>query len=254
MIWLFSLREPKGRIARWLEILSPFDFTIEYRQGSKHANADAMSRCQHPRDCDCPVVDNLENLKCGPCKKCHKRAIDMESSLVKLSGYLGQGVHEQGQAPSENESETVPICAVKTRQQVEYHNIWTPWEGGYSRSELQKLQQDDPDHGPLFKWKESDQRPTNTEVQRNSAATRHYWHLWGSIEIKDGLLCKMFCRRDGTQEHYQFLVPIKLKEEVLRNLHNSVFSGHLGTKKTKGKLIQRYYWYEMREDVDIWIS
>jgi hypothetical protein len=25
-------------------------------------------------------------------------------------------------------------------------------------------------------------------------------------------------------------------------------------KKTKGKLSQRYYWYEMREDLSIWIS
>jgi hypothetical protein len=31
-------------------------------------------------------------------------------------------------------------------------------------------------------------------------------------------------------------------------------SGHLGKKKTKGKLSQRYYWYEMREDLSIWIS
>ncbi|CAC5410573.1 unnamed protein product [Mytilus coruscus] len=37
-------------------------------------------------------------------------------------------------------------------------------------------------------------------------------------------------------------------------MHNSLLSGHLGKKKTKAKLSQRYYWYEMREDIDIWIS
>ena len=31
-------------------------------------------------------------------------------------------------------------------------------------------------------------------------------------------------------------------------------SGHLGKKKTKGKLSQRYYWYEMRENLSFWIS
>jgi hypothetical protein len=40
LIWLFSLKEPKGRIARWVEILSTFDFTVEYRPGNKHGNAD----------------------------------------------------------------------------------------------------------------------------------------------------------------------------------------------------------------------
>ena len=42
--WLFSLRDPKDRIARWLETMSAFDFTIEYRPGPKHGNVDAMSR------------------------------------------------------------------------------------------------------------------------------------------------------------------------------------------------------------------
>ncbi|CAC5410262.1 unnamed protein product [Mytilus coruscus] len=37
-------------------------------------------------------------------------------------------------------------------------------------------------------------------------------------------------------------------------MHNSLLSGHLGKKKTKAKLSQRYYWYEIREDIDIWIS
>jgi hypothetical protein len=45
LVWLFSLKEPKGRIARWLEILSAYDFTIEYRPGVKHGNADSISRC-----------------------------------------------------------------------------------------------------------------------------------------------------------------------------------------------------------------
>jgi hypothetical protein len=39
LIWLYSFKEPKGRIARWLEILSAFDFLVEYRAGVKHGNA-----------------------------------------------------------------------------------------------------------------------------------------------------------------------------------------------------------------------
>ena len=43
--WLFSLKEPSGRKARWIEVLSSYDFSIEFRKGEKHGNADAMSRC-----------------------------------------------------------------------------------------------------------------------------------------------------------------------------------------------------------------
>ena len=31
LVWLFQLKEPRGKIARWLEILSQYDFSIEYR-------------------------------------------------------------------------------------------------------------------------------------------------------------------------------------------------------------------------------
>lgn len=35
LVWLFKLREPKGRIARWIEILSQYDFSVEYRPGTQ---------------------------------------------------------------------------------------------------------------------------------------------------------------------------------------------------------------------------
>ena len=63
LVWLFSLKEPKQRISRWIEILSAYNFSIEYRPGNKHGNADAMSRCPNPRDCTCNESDNLESLR-----------------------------------------------------------------------------------------------------------------------------------------------------------------------------------------------
>ena len=38
-----------------------------------------------PWECQCNEVDTLEPLKCWPCKKCEKRAIDMKSSLLLSS-------------------------------------------------------------------------------------------------------------------------------------------------------------------------
>ena len=86
--WLFSLKEPKDRIAWWLEIMSAYQFVVEYRPGKKHGNADAMSRCQcDPSECKCPVIDgNEEILKCGPCGKCKRRANTMDSSIMDEEG------------------------------------------------------------------------------------------------------------------------------------------------------------------------
>ena len=42
--WLFALKSPEGRLARWTEMLKAYDFKIEYRPGKSNANADALSR------------------------------------------------------------------------------------------------------------------------------------------------------------------------------------------------------------------
>lgn len=53
LVWLYQLKEPKGRVARWIEILSAHNFQVEYRQGTKHGHADSLSWCPYPRDCTC---------------------------------------------------------------------------------------------------------------------------------------------------------------------------------------------------------
>ena len=41
--WL-QTQELKGKRARWMLRLQPYDFTVEYKEGKKHKNADALSR------------------------------------------------------------------------------------------------------------------------------------------------------------------------------------------------------------------
>ena len=41
---LQSFKDPEGQLARWLEILGEYQFTVEHRPGNKHSNADALSR------------------------------------------------------------------------------------------------------------------------------------------------------------------------------------------------------------------
>lgn len=42
--WLHNFKEPEGQVARWLEQLGEYEFTVQHRPGVKHGNADAMSR------------------------------------------------------------------------------------------------------------------------------------------------------------------------------------------------------------------
>jgi len=93
--WLFSLKSPTGRVAQWIETLSDYTFEVEYRKGDKHGNADGLSRCPNPQDCNCFDTDTVNSLKCGPCKKCEKRADAMQSNLAQRSDIIHQSLNRR---------------------------------------------------------------------------------------------------------------------------------------------------------------
>jgi hypothetical protein len=281
LVWLFTLREPKGRIARWIEILSSYDFSVEYRMGKKHLNADAMSRCPNPRDCQCSAVDNLEPLRCGPCKKCCKRNQDMAHQITVTTNATQDATESEEtslkQVNADNQAETpesvdtdrqeqsslpLPTRAVKTRarareempetvnmpststaqtSQPQTRQSETSQVNGCTTSMLRRKQEEDKDISPILTAMRQGVRPLSAEIATQSPVTRHYWNLWESLELRDGILHKKFYRKNGTGEHVQFLVPHSLRKDVMYQMHNTLLAGHLGRKKTTEKTLQRYY-------------
>ena len=44
LFYLHSIREPKGRQARWLQKINHYEFSIEHKPGRDHQDVDALSR------------------------------------------------------------------------------------------------------------------------------------------------------------------------------------------------------------------
>ena len=42
--YLDSMKPPTGMVARWMDLLASFRFTVQHRPGTQHGNADALSR------------------------------------------------------------------------------------------------------------------------------------------------------------------------------------------------------------------
>ena len=42
--WLLNFKNPEGQLARWLEVITQYQLTLEHRAGRIHSNADGMSR------------------------------------------------------------------------------------------------------------------------------------------------------------------------------------------------------------------
>ena len=80
LIWLTHFKNPVGQLARWIEELGQYDFSIIHRCGRLHGNADGLIRMAD----DIEVCDSyhsgsrLEDLPCYPdgchyCRRAHEQ-------------------------------------------------------------------------------------------------------------------------------------------------------------------------------------
>ena len=44
LVWIQNFKEPEGQLARWLERLQEYNFSVVHRPGVQHGNADSLSR------------------------------------------------------------------------------------------------------------------------------------------------------------------------------------------------------------------
>lgn len=65
--WIMNFKNPNHQLARWLEELRQYVFEVQYRPGSKHCNADALSRLP---TANCPHYRANVELSELPCKGC----------------------------------------------------------------------------------------------------------------------------------------------------------------------------------------
>jgi hypothetical protein len=84
--------------------------------------------------------------------------------------------------------------------------------------------------------------------------SRHFANLWDSLVLIDNIVYKKFVKKDDSEECLQLLTPTCLKNEMLTVAHNAILSGHFGRKKTLQRIRREFYWFEMREDVEILIQ
>ena len=195
LTWLFWTRDPEGQLARWLERLQEYDFTIEHRAGPKHVNADAMSRL--------------------PCTQCGRSSHDEDAdSFPGLDS--GRGSHED--ADSLPGSVSVSAC---TRHKTD------PLPE-MSQEDWRKVQLEDPTVGFVLRAMEKGEKPRYNLLKTKSLEARLLVQRWRKLEVIDGVLWRRFEDDRGRGSYTQLVVPRALRDGVLGELHAGVVGGHLG--------------------------
>ena len=124
----------------------------------------------------------------------------------------------------------------------------------YTDNDLALRQKEDPDIEFIYEsMLRGHKRPTRSDTVTKSPTARYYWVIWDSFKMCDGLIFKECLQRNGQSKYYQLLIPRSLKKEVLNEVHSGRMDGHFGCRKTLEKVKLKYYWYEMKDDVNNWV-
>ena len=108
--------------------------------------------------------------------------------------------------------------------------------------EMRASQLQDPTIGPILTAKESDERPPHDKEKSGNIERRRLLQLWDQLLVRDGILYRQFIGTNGAPNHLQLILPLALRENVLKELHEGAVGGHLGEEKTLSRLKERYYW------------
>jgi hypothetical protein len=70
--------------------------------------------------------------------------------------------------------------------------------------------------------------------------------------IHDGVLYRRYLANNKARSSnliLQLCLPQQLVPDILHEMHDEPYSGHLGTDKTWGRIFNRYYWKQMHQDI-----
>ena len=220
--WLRTFKEPGGQVARWLQVLEEYDFTVEHRPGSRHQNADSLSRFPHSEE-------NSEVVL--PVMALNTPGQDADTSTTAAS--YGTSGEDAGNLQTTN-----------TRCE---------WLSGWSINQLKEAQVADTSiNTVIIHWIEMGQRPAQNGIVDRNPTVLSLWAQWDRLILEEGILHRNWESQDGKRSTLQLVIPQTLTYDVLRALHNAPSAGHFGYRKTLLRVTQRFYWPGMSREIEEW--
>jgi len=212
-----------AQAGRWLVIMEEFDFTVQHRAGSKHQNADALSR-RPSTEVQSMVDDEPHSVR--------------ESSDVLVRTVCSDPDYRPGHVETHDESVDEKVIAGPTLWHV------------HSSSELAELQRTDPDIGPVAELRlQFEEQPSFDTIRDRSANAKIYWSQWPRLVVHEGILYRVAFNRKGQPDGLQLLVPASLRNEMMDIVHSGFTGSHVGMGKMMNQLFRRAWWPGWRADL-----
>ncbi|RXN38748.1 Retrovirus-related Pol polyprotein from transposon 412 [Labeo rohita] len=221
-----------------------------------HANADALSRrALDEGPCDCYQAGReLDSLPCKGCPFCRKLHHQWARFEEDIDDVIPLAVRRTHSLNCQNESSCTNSSSHVNAVGADNSGPSTNWLQPLGLKSLKEEQLADPDLSILHKWMSDGSLPAKEEVMMLSPAVRKFWLCWSQVEMRDGILYYHWDDVTGGMSPLRLLVPASLKNEVLQACHNPAQAGHAGEEKTLMRLRSRYHWYNMGNDVRLFVK
>ncbi|VDI48927.1 Hypothetical predicted protein [Mytilus galloprovincialis] len=126
------------------------------------------------------------------------------------------------------------------------------WLRVWTSEEKVSWQDNDPDISKIVNMLgEFDEKPGKEVVSGCSYGIRNLWSVWESLLIENGLLYYRIETDNG--ENLVLVAPTEIRNQIMKEFHNSVISGHLGRDRTIRAIKNRFYWPGMTSDISSWV-
>ena len=248
--YLKTQNNPDDQFARWVERLEETLYTIEIRKGTKHCNADGLSRypseppCKR-RSCICDGVAALEAA--GNTDDSWQESACFDNAAVNV--HL---VYDSDSDGESSDTASLPHSILESTVEVNAFAFTKSWIS----DEIAVAQEADPDIGPVYtaKRRQGDKPPPNS-YNGESAATKAYFHDWDRLVMKSNrILYRIWQSEDDSVHRHQILLPHSYRESMYQHLHESRVSCHMGKRRVLHRMQRKYYWYRMADDLKLWIQ
>ena len=117
-------------------------------------------------------------------------------------------------------------------------------------SNIRELQGADEDVGPILQSVISRKVPDTSFCKGKSREFNQLVQQWEQLLFKNGILYRY--HEDEGNSNVQVVVPKAARCQILKQLHEGAFVGHLGEAKTLNLLRERFYWPGYSEDAVEW--
>jgi transposase InsO family protein len=162
--------------------------------------------------------------------------------LETLSEYRCKIIHRPGRVHSNVD----PLSRISTVQQVKI-------KSNTKSESIANDQRNDPDIQFVISCLEKfSDKPSFDVISSQSLETKQLLSYWKQLRLIDKVLYKSWESDNGQDSKLLIVLPYALRDFVLQQLHDGPIGGHLGTKRTLERIREKYFWSNMRKDIELY--